>query len=142
MNYEICKIIQTLGLRKSVHKLWLCTAKQMPRRRRRLAIVERTNRRLANHLHKTESGESHCGTFWRKPGDHCADLVFLGVCLCSLRCRAMRLGLSPIAIPSALTEKSVHLRDGKVDSAARTRELTPRSGIVASRAAWWPVGNY
>jgi hypothetical protein len=53
---------------------------------------------------------------------------------------AMRLGLSPIVIPSALTEKSVH--HGEVGSATRARELTPRSGIVASRAVWWPVGNY
>jgi hypothetical protein len=47
MNCEICKVIQKLGLRKSVHKLWLCTDKQMLRRRRRVAIVERTNRRLS-----------------------------------------------------------------------------------------------
>jgi len=38
MNCEICKVIRKLGLRKSAHKLWLCTAKQMPRRRKRVAM--------------------------------------------------------------------------------------------------------
>jgi len=47
MNCEICKLIQKFGLRKSVHTLWLCTDKQMPRRRRRVGIVEQTNRRLS-----------------------------------------------------------------------------------------------
>jgi hypothetical protein len=47
MNCEICKVIEKLGLRKSVHKLWLCTDKQMLRSGRRVAIVERTNRRLS-----------------------------------------------------------------------------------------------
>jgi hypothetical protein len=47
MNCEICKLIQKLGLRKSAHDLWLCIDKQVQRRRRRVTIVERTNRRLS-----------------------------------------------------------------------------------------------
>ena len=46
MNCEICKVIQKLGLPKSTHELWLCTNKGMPRRRRRVAMVERRTRRL------------------------------------------------------------------------------------------------
>jgi hypothetical protein len=46
MNCEICKVIRKLGLLKSAHELWLCTDKQMPCRRRRVAIAERTNRRV------------------------------------------------------------------------------------------------
>jgi hypothetical protein len=44
MNCEICKVIRKLGLHKSAHELWLCTAKQMPSRRRHVAI---SNSRLA-----------------------------------------------------------------------------------------------
>jgi len=46
MNCEICKVIQKLGLPKSAHELWFCTDKVMPRRRRRVAMVQRRNRRL------------------------------------------------------------------------------------------------
>jgi hypothetical protein len=46
MNCEICKAIQKLGLPKSAHELWFCTDKGMPHRRRRVAMVQRMNRRL------------------------------------------------------------------------------------------------
>ena len=46
MNCEICKVIHKLGLPKSAHELWFCTDKGMPRRRRRVAMVQRRNCRL------------------------------------------------------------------------------------------------
>ena len=77
MNCEICKVIQKLGLRKSAHELWLCTDKRMPRCRRRVAIVERTNRRLRKSFASDRVWREPCWTFRRKTGHHRAD-VFWG----------------------------------------------------------------
>jgi hypothetical protein len=47
MKCEICRLIQKLGLGKSAHELWLCTDKQLPRRGRRVAVVDRMGRRAS-----------------------------------------------------------------------------------------------